>query len=198
MAQLAKSLNGTFSYADYLSWPDEERWEIIEGVAYDMSPAPSREHQRVSANIFAKIFNFLSGKECETYFAPFDVRLPKTKGASDEEIRTVVQPDIVVVCDRNKLDERGCLGAPDIAVEILSPSTSYKDQTEKLRLYEKHGVKEYWIVNPDGRYVMLYSLEGTKYAKPEYLAENDTLESRVLKGLKIDLHEAWAQEKTTA
>ena len=103
-----------------------------------------------------------------------------------------MQPDIVVVCDQNKLDKRGCLGAPDITVEILSPTTSYKDQIEKLLLYEKHGVKEYWIVNPDAKYVMIYRLEGVKYGKPEYLIENDTLESRALEGLKIDLREVWA------
>jgi len=96
------------------------------------------------------------------------------------------------ICDQNKLDKQGCIGAPDITVEILSPSTSYKDQTEKLLLYEKHGVKEYWIVNPDAKYVMIYRLEGVKYAKPEYLSENDTLESRALEGLMIDLSEIWA------
>ena len=196
MAPLAKKLDEKldkkFSYADYLSWPDDERWEIIKGVAYDMSPAPAREHQRVSAIIFAKIYNFLSNKKCEVYFAPFDVRLGETKDEADEEIETVVQPDIVVICDQNKLDKRGCLGAPDITVEILSPSTSYKDQTEKLLLYEKHGVKEYWIVNPDAKYVMIYCLEGVKYGKPEYLTENDILESRALEGLKINLSEVWA------
>ena len=196
MAPLAKKLkkksDEKFNYADYLTWPDDERWEIIEGVAYNMSPSPVREHQRVSAIIFAKIYNFLSGRECEVYFAPFDVRLAESKDDADEEIETVVQPDIVVICDQNKLDKRGCLGAPDITVEILSPSTSYKDQTEKLLLYEKHDVKEYWIVNPDAKYVMIYRLEGVKYGKPEYLTENDTIESRALDGLKIDLSEVWA------
>ena len=110
MAPLAKESNEKFSYADYLSWPDGERWEIIEGVPYNMSAAPAREHQKLSAIIFAKIYNFLSGKECEVYFAPFDVRLAETKDEMDEEIETVVQPDIVVVCDQNKLDKRGCFG----------------------------------------------------------------------------------------
>jgi len=142
MVPLAEKLNKKFNYADYLNWADDERWEIIEGVPYNMSPAPAREHQRVSAIIFVKIYNFLSGKECEVYFAPFDVRLAETKNEADEEIETVVQPDIVVICDQNKLDKRGCLGSPDIMVEILSPATSYKDQTEKLLLYEKHGVKD--------------------------------------------------------
>jgi len=193
MAPLAKKSDKRFNYADYLTWPDDERWEIIEGVPYDMSPAPAREHQRISAIIFAKIYNFLAGKKCEAYFAPFDVRLVESKDKANEEIETVVQPDIVVICDQNKLDKQGCLGAPDIAVEIISPFTSYKDQTEKLRLYERYGVREYWIVNPDAKYIMVYCLEGMRYSKPEYLTESDILESRALKGLKIDLSEVWAQ-----
>ena len=196
MAPLAKKSDEKsdekFSYADYLSWPDDERWEIIKGVAYDMSAAPAREHQRVAAIVFAKIYNFLSGRECEVYFAPFDVRLAENKDETDEKIETVVQPDIVVICDRNKLDKRGCLGTPDITVEILSPSTSYKDHTEKLLLYEKYGVKEYWIINPDAKYAMIYRLEGVKYDKPQYLTENDIFESSALEGLKIDLSEIWA------
>ncbi len=191
MAPLAKESDKKLNYADYLTWPDDERWEIIEGVPYDMSPAPAREHQRISAIIFAKIYDFLTGKKCEAYFAPFDVRLAESKDEADEKIETVVQPDIVVVCDQNKLDKRGCLGAPDIAVEIISTSTSYKDQTEKLSLYERHGVREYWIVNPDAKYIMIYRLEGVKYGKPEYLTESDILESKALEGLKIDLSEVW-------
>ena len=192
MAPLAKKLNEKFSYADYLSWPYNERWEIIEGVAYDMSPAPSTEHQGISFKLSGILYDFLKDKKCKAFAAPFDVRLAETKDEADEKIETVVQPDIVVVCDQNKLDKRGCLGTPDITVEILSPSTSYKDQTEKLLLYEKHCVKEYWIINPDAKYIMIYHLEGIKYGKPEYLTENDTLKSMALDGLRIDLSEVWA------
>lgn len=196
MPPLAKKLNKKsdekLRYANYLSWPDDERWEIIEGVAYDMSPAPSTEHQGISFKLSGILYAFLKDKKRKAFAAPFDVRLAETKDEPDEEIKTVVQPDIVVVCDQDKLDKRGCLGAPDITIEILSPSTSYKDQTEKLLLYEKHGIKEYWIVNPDAKYVMIYRFEGVKYGKPEYLTENDILESRVLEGLKIDLSEVWA------
>ena len=191
MAKLATRLNEKFSYANYLSWPDDERWELIEGVAYDMSPAPSTEHQGISFKLSGILYDFLKDKHCKAFAAPFDVRLVETKDETDEEIETVVRPDIVVICDQNKLDKRGCLGAPDITVEILSPSTSYKDQTEKLLLYEKYGVKEYWIVNPDAKYIMLYRLEGVKYGKPEYLTDNDALESKALEGLKIDLSEVW-------
>lgn len=191
MAPLAKKSDKKFNYADYLTWPDDERWEIIEGTAYDMSPAPSTEHQGISFKLSGILYDFLRDKQCSAFAAPFDVRLAEHKDEADEKIETVVQPDIVVVCDQNKLDKRGCLGAPDIAVEIISTSTSYRDQTEKLRLYERHGVREYWIVNPDAKYIMVYRLEGVRYGKPEYLTESDILESKALEGLKIDLSEVW-------
>jgi len=108
--------HGHFTYADYLTWPDEERWELIEGVPYSMSPTPSRMHQKVSAALFNQIFNHLKGKTCEAYSAPFDVRLPETPKVSDEQIETVVQPDIVVICNPEKLDDRGCKGAPDLVI----------------------------------------------------------------------------------
>jgi Uma2 family endonuclease len=193
MALLAKKSDKKFNYADFLTWPDDERWEIIEGVAYDMSPAPSTEHQSISFKLSGILYNFLKDKQCSAFAAPFDVRLAERKDEQDEKIETVVQPDIVVVCDQNKLDKQGCLGAPDITVEIISTSTSYKDQTEKLRLYERHSVREYWIVNPAAKYIMVYRLEGVRYGKPEYLTVSDILESKVLEGLKIDLSEVWGQ-----
>ncbi len=192
MTPLAKKLDAKFNYADYLNWAEDERWEIIEGEVYDMSPAPSREHQGVSFRLSGILYEFLKDRTCEAFAAPFDVRLAEGSEDADEGIHNVVQPDLVVICDQSKLDKRGCFGAPDIAVEILSPATSYKDQTEKLRLYEKYGVKEYWIFNPDAKYAMIYRLEGAKYGKPEYLNEDDTLESKALKGLKIDLSKVWA------
>ena len=191
MAPLGKALDRKFNYADYLNWPDDERWEIIEGEAYDMSPAPSREHQGISFRLTGMLYEFLKDKQCEAFAAPFDVRFAEGSEDADERIETVVQPDLAVICDKSKLDKRGCLGAPDITVEILSPSTSYKDQTQKLLLYEKHGVEEYWIFNPDAKYAMIYHLQGVKYGKPDYLTEHDTLESKVLKGLKIALSEVW-------
>ena len=191
MPPLAKKLDRKFTYADYLTWPENERWEIIEGVTYDMSPAPSTEHQSVSFNLSGILYSFLKDKPCQAFTAPFDVRFAANQEKSDEEIETVVQPDLVVICDQSKLDKRGCLGTPDITVEILSPATSYKDQTEKLLLYEKRSVKEYWIFNPDAKYALVYCLEGSRYGKPAYLVENETLESKVLEGLKIDLAEVW-------
>lgn len=180
-----------FNYADYLAWPDGERWEIIEGVAYNMSPAPGTAHQAVSFALSGVLHRVLQGKRCRAFAAPFDVRLAENRDGEDEHIATVVQPDIVVICDEEKLDRRGCLGAPDVAVEILSPATSYKDQTEKLHVYEKYGIQEYWIINPEARYAMVYRLEGRQYGKPKYLAEKDILESRAVKGLSFILSEIW-------
>ena len=193
MAPLEKISDKKFNYADYLAWPDEERWEIIEGLAYDMSPSPSTEHQIISFRLSGILYDFLKDKQCKAFAAPFDVRLTESNGQTDEDIKTVVQPDLVVVCDQNKLDKKGCIGAPDVTVEILAPSTSYKDQTEKLMLYERYGVKEYWIFNPDAKYAMVYNLKGTKFEKPIYLTENETLVSSALPGLKIALSEVWAR-----
>ena len=189
-----------YSYADYLKWSDAERWEIIDGVPYDMSPAPGTNHQTISMYLSAKIWNFLKGKPCRVFAAPFDVRLPG-KEKDNEKIFTVVQPDLVVLCaaGNNKkslserIDEKGCIGAPDVVIEILSGSTAYKNESDKLRLYEKHGVKEYWIINPSACYVMIYRLENEFYRKPEYLLKTDILQSRVVNGLEIDIGELFAE-----
>ena len=148
---------GSFTYADYLTWPEEERWELIEGQAQDMTPAPSTRHQRILRRLLVQMDPLLEGGPCEVLAAPLDVRLPEEETV-DDAIRSVVQPDLLVVCGTQKLDRAGCLGAPDLVVEILSPSTSFKDQTAKLLLYQKHGVKEYWIVNPQLENVQVYCL----------------------------------------
>ncbi|MCI5133225.1 MAG: Uma2 family endonuclease, partial [Candidatus Electrothrix sp. EH2] len=119
------------TYADYLTFPLDEHWEILEGVPYAMSPAPSRIRQRVSGRLFRQLDAFLEQKDCEVYYAPFDVRLPAGE-ETEEEVTTVVQPDLVVVCDPDKLDEKGCLGAPDLVIEIISPSTASMDNIKKL------------------------------------------------------------------
>ena len=155
-----KKENKKFTYADYLTWPDNERWEIIDGVPYNMAPAPSRKHQRLMRDLCRPIINYLDDKDCEIYFAPFDVRLTE-KYETDEETTSVVQPDIVIICDKDKLDDKGCKGAPDLVIEILSPSTAAKDIGEKFNLYERHKVKEYWIVYPNDEIVMVYKLDET-------------------------------------
>lgn len=156
-------VNKQYTYADYITWRLAERVELIKGWLYKMSPAPKRVHQRISADLFGLIWQFLKGEECSVFSAPFDVRLVKNKGQKDQAIDTVVQPDICIICDKEKLDERGCVGAPDLIVEILSPSTSKKDYNEKYFLYEENKVKEYWIVNPDAKSIEVFVLQENKY-----------------------------------
>jgi len=176
-----------FTYGDYITWSDDERWELIDGYAYNMSPAPSTRHQRISREIERQIANFLLDRSCEVFDAPFDVRLPDTDEA-DEDIYTVVQPDIVVICDAKKLDEKGCRGAPDLIVEIISPDTGAKDMKIKLPLYEKHGVKEYCVVHPTDNIVMVFKLDKKKmYGKPDVYDEKDKITTPILKDLEIDL-----------
>lgn len=176
-----------YTYKDYLNWPDEERWEIIDGIPYNMSPAPSRKHQKISGELFATIHNYLKDKTCEIYSAPFDVRL-FTDNAIDEETMNVVQPDIAVICDPSKLDNKGCKGSPDLIIEIVSSSTLKKDLKEKFYLYEKAGVKEYWIVYPDEKTIVSYILnENGKYGRPEVYSEEDNIKVRILESLEISL-----------
>ena len=176
-----------FTYGDYITWPEDERWELIDGYAYNMSPAPLRIHQKISRELERQIANFLLDKPCEVYDAPFDVRLPEADEA-DEDVITVVQPDIVVVCDEKKLDHKGCRGAPDLIIEILSPATSAKDMKIKLSLYERHGIKEYWIVFPTDNIIQVFKLNKKKiYGKPEVYSEEDKIKTPILEGLEIDL-----------
>jgi Uma2 family endonuclease len=175
-----------YTYADYLAWPAEERWELIDGVAYDMSPAPDREHQQILLDLARLIAELTDEGPCETYIAPFDIALPEHLEATDEETTTVVQPDLSVFCRPELLDEHGAKGPPDVAIEILSESTAYKDQTVKLALYERHGVREYWIVNADAPYVMVYRLAPDGgYAKPDYYRSEERIRSDVLGGAEI-------------
>ncbi len=188
MSPLAQKIEKKFTYKDYYGWKDDERWELIDGIAYNMSPAPSRSHQNLLLKL-ARIFaDFLDDKECEINIAPFDVRLPDTDNAEDDKIFTVVQPDILVVCDLSKLDDRGCKGAPDLIIEILSPSTAAKDLKIKRDLYERHGVKEYWLVHPTDKMVLIYHLgSDEQYTKAIIYAEEDIIKSQVLEGLAVNL-----------
>ena len=177
-----------YTYADYLTWDDDERWEIIEGVPYLMSPAPSTDHQGVCGELFRQIANFLLGKPCRVFIAPFDVRLfPK----DDESDDTVVQPDIVVVFDRSKLSRRGCAGASDMLIEILSPTSIRRDMFEKLQLYKKAGVREYWTVNPEAKTVWVMILKDGEYAVTAY-GDDGSVPVHVLEGLNVDLAEVFA------
>jgi Uma2 family endonuclease len=165
MGQPLRKPKPVFTYADYYRWPEDERWELIDGEAYAMA-APSRAHQTVVGELFRQIANYLIGKPCQPFIAPFDVRLPNREEA-DDEVTTVVQPDISVICDPDKLDDRGCRGAPDWVIEVLSPSTAAKDQIEKLAVYERVGVREVWLVHPTDHVLSIYTQgENRRYGKP--------------------------------
>ena len=173
------------TYADYLGWPEDQRVELIEGVAYAMAPAPSRLHQRVTFELAREIADALEESGCEVNVAPFDVRLPEGDEA-DEAIDTLVQPDISVVCDPSKLDDKGCRGAPDWIIEVLSPGTAGHDQVRKLSLYERHGVKEYWLVHPVDRVVIMYRLEAGTYGRPAVSELQGSSACRVCADAEID------------
>lgn len=163
---LPKAGQHRFTYADYLQWPDGERWELIDGTAYAMAPAPTISHQTLVLNIAKQIDDALDGAPCRALIAPVDVLLPATDEA-DEQTATVVQPDILVVCDPAKLTERNVRGAPDWIIEVLSPATARHDHLTKRALYERAGVREYWLVHPVDRVITVYTLKDGQYGGPE-------------------------------
>ncbi len=184
-----------YTYTDYLTWHFKERVELIKGWIKKMSPAPKRKHQKISGNIFGYIWNFvrLNKKLCQIYEAPFDVRLIKNKGTS-KEINTVVQPDICIICDTNKLDDYGCIGAPDLIVEVLSLSTSKNDYGIKFDLYQESGVKEYWIVNPELHTIEVYTLTKGKYQLFKEFKETEKVKeatSVLFPKLKLNLNKVF-------
>ncbi len=192
MGPLALKLEERFTYGDYLTWDDGERWELIDGVPYNMSPAPTVRHQAISRELSTEFALYLRGKPCQLFAAPFDVRLPEAD-ESDELVETVVQPDLSIICDKSKLDEAGCRGAPDLIVEILSPSTAHKDLKVKFDRYERAGVREYWMVDPTGSTVQIYTLgvEG-KYGRPEAFGAADRVTVGIFPELEIDLAAVFA------
>jgi Uma2 family endonuclease len=155
---------GTYTYADYLKWQFDESVELIRGKLYRIAPAPKRKHQDASVNLEFALLQYFDDKSCKVYDAPFDVRLPVQNRKKLDQIYTVIQPDICVICDLNKLDDAGCLGAPDWIIEITSPRTAKQDFNEKYYLYEEAGVREYWIIQPNENTVNVYVLEDGKYA----------------------------------
>lgn len=176
---------GSFTYADYCLWPEDERWELIDGEAFAMAPAPTRLHQDFVVELAAQIHPKLAGSGCRVYVAPFDVRLPK-HDESDARVNTVVQPDVAVICDPRKLDVKGCHGAPDWIIEILSASSAVHDQVRKRALYERHGVREYWLLHPTDRVLTIYRLgaDGV-YGKPDVQALEGQTAVGVIDGLEI-------------
>jgi Uma2 family endonuclease len=187
-------LKKQYTYADYLTWQLKERVELIKGWLYKMSPAPKTGHQSTSGEIFYAVKHFFKkeSKTCKIFDAPFDVRLVKYKGHANQEINTVVQPDICVICDESKLDDAGCIGAPDLIVEILSDSTAKKDYNEKYNLYEENGVKEYWIVNPATQTIEVFSLIDDQYESLGLFNEKEgqkTVQGNLFPDLSIELSE---------
>lgn len=189
-----------YTYADYLTWDDGQRWELIEGEAYLMqgpvglAPAPQRQHQQLSLALASLLYQYLKGKPCKVYDAPFDVRFSEGSDVIDNYVETVVQPDIVVVCDKAKLDDRGCNGAPDLVIEITSPSTAKMDLTVKFDLYEKHGVKEYWIIHPAEHTLLVYKRsEDGKYGAADRYAGDGKVLVPLLGDLVVDLAEVFSE-----
>ncbi len=177
----------TFTYRDYLKWPDNERWELIYGKAYDMSPSPSRYHHEIVGELYRQFANFLIDKHCRVFISPLDVRLYELD-STDDKIQNVVQPDIIVVCDDKKLDEKGCIGPPDLIIEVTSPYTASKDHIKKLFLYEKSGVKEYWIIQPIDNIIMVRILDNNhKYGIPKVYNMEDKIKVGIFNELSIDM-----------
>ena len=173
------------SYAEYCRWPEDVRYELIDGEAYAMAPAPSPVHQTIAFEVARQIADALDDKPCRVYLAPFDVRLPRDDEI-DDHIDTVVQPDLSVICDPGKIDQRGCRGAPDWVIEVLSPSTAGHDMIVKRDLYERHGVREYWIVHPTDRVVTIYTLIDGAYGKPDVYELEGEVASKALPEVVID------------
>ena len=193
MGPLALKRDERFSYGDYLTWNDDQRWELIDGVPYGMSPAPGVAHQRTVGALHFQLYSFLRNNPCQLFVAPFDVRLPEVD-ESDDLVETVVQPDLLVICDREKLDKAGCRGAPDLVVEVLSPGTAQKDQKIKFHRYERAGVREYWIVDPAAKSVMLFFLGSNgRYGHPTVANGGERLTAGIFPGLEIDLTELFAE-----
>ena len=174
------------TYADYYQWDDGNCYELIEGEPYMMSPAPSTTHQRISSRLHREISLFLKGKTCEAFYAPFDVRL---FGLGDDDT-TVVQPDLSVICDHSKIDDRGCNGAPDFVIEILSPSNGNHDTFTKYYLYRSAGVREYWVIDPVNKSIQMHFFETNEYNIAVY-GETEKVIPHVLEGCEIYLKDVF-------
>ncbi|MBD1394069.1 Uma2 family endonuclease [Mucilaginibacter glaciei] len=185
-------LNKTYSYADYLKWTFEERLELIKGKIFEIIPAPASKHQMISMVLSGELYIFFKGKNCKAYAAPFDVRLPRKRDDGDKEIFTVVQPDVCVICDLSKLDKRGCIGAPDIVVEILSPGNNQTELRNKYEVYEESGVLEYWIISPQDKTFLKYTLVNGIYQASRPLVVGDTITTVILPGFELKLETVFA------
>ncbi len=188
-------LNKRYTYADYLTWMFDERVELFKGWVKEMSPAPNMSHQRISWNLSGEISQYLKGRSCAAFSAPFDVRLigkSKSKKAKDNNaVYTVVQPDICIICDHEKLDERGCIGAPDWIIEIVSPGNTKKEIDDKYSIYEENGVREYWIIQPTDETVTVFDLKNNKYQFRKIYNNIDKASVGIFTGFEIELPEVF-------
>lgn len=175
-----------YTLADALAWDEQDRIELIDGYPVMMAP-PSRTHQGAVTALVGQLYDYLKGKTCKVYAAPFAVRLFERDGDRPEDVDTLVEPDVSVVCDASKLDDIGCKGAPDLVMEVLSPSTARHDRFTKFNLYQRAGVREYWIVDPAGKSVQVFVLEDGHYAARDFRSAGETVRVNVLEGCTIDL-----------
>ena len=176
-----------YTLSDALSWDEHDRIELIEGAPAMMAP-PSRIHQEIVAELTRQLGNYLEGKKCKVYPAPFAVRPFEKNDDSPEDVDTLVEPDISIVCDSDKLDDIGCKGAPDMVAEVLSPSTQRHD-----RLYQRAGVREYWIVDPENKTVQVSVLDGGRYRLAEVYTAQDVAKINVLEGCFIELSKLFSE-----
>ena len=181
--------NDNFSYSDYLTWSEEERIEIIDGALY-LKAAPSRIHQEISGALYLQFANYLKNKQCKVYHAPFCVMLDNE--TNDYNIKNIVEPDITIVCDNSKLNDRGCKGSPDLIIEVLSPSTAKIDRIHKFNKYEKSQIREYWIVEPEQKIISVFILQSNnRYGRPDMYTEQDNIKVSIFSDLIIDLNEVF-------
>lgn len=164
-----------------------ERWERIDGIIYDMTPPPSSQHQAIVGSLYGEFYNCLKGRPCKAFPAPFGVWL-------DDEDDNYVEPDITVICDQSKIHKKGCVGVPDLVVEVLSPSTALKDKRAKLRRYRLSGVREYWIVDPLNQIVEVYKLSENVFTEPQVFGKDETVKEGIFEGLEINLQEIFGLE----
>lgn len=195
--ELQLDLNKRYSFADYLTWFDDKRRELWNGFIKMMTPAPNLQHQQIIRDLVTSFCNLKVKKKsnCQLFFAPFDVRFPQKGETDDKKIYTVVQPDIVIICDKTKLDKRGCLGAPDFIAEIISPSTAERDMIDKYKLYEAEGVREYWIVFPSEQFINAYFLVNGKYELSGVFTREHKIPVKIFENdFEIDLKNVFVEE----
>lgn len=181
-----------YTLADALTWDESERIELVYGDPFMIAP-PTKAHQKAVSELNRQLGNYLQGKKCEVYPAPFAVRLFEQNGDYPEDVDTLVEPDISVVCDMGKLDDIGCKGAPDLIMEILSPTTQRHDRFTKFNLYQQAGVREYWIVDPASKSVQVFVLDGKHYAARDFGTADDKIKVNVLEDCTIDLSQVFSE-----